>query len=234
MSPEQPVDTVRARRNLVAFFGVAIPAFFFSAFLATLVLRQAGVSEPALHQNAKPKALGAPTQLAQDERATIDLFERSSPSVVHIATSKLRRDPFRRNVLDIPQGTGSGFIWDERGYVVTNFHVVAEADAAVVTLNSGEEFRATLVGTAPDQDLAVLKIQAPETSLPEIAVGTSRGLRVGQRVYAIGNPFGLDQTLTTGIIGGLDREITSLTRRAIRGVIQTDAAINPGNSGGPL
>jgi S1-C subfamily serine protease len=138
------------------------------------------------------------------------------------------------NVLEIPQGTGSGFIWDSSGHVVTNFHVVKGSDRAEVTLSDGSRWKAELVGVEPDKDLAVLKIDAPADKVRGLALGTSRDLQVGQKVFAIGNPFGLDQTLTTGIISGLDREIKSISGRPIEGVIQTDAAINMGNSGGPL
>jgi S1-C subfamily serine protease len=133
-----------------------------------------------------------------------------------------------------PRPTGTGFIWDERGHVVTNFHVLQGASGARVTLSDQSEWQAALVGVFPDRDLAVLRIDAPREKMRPIVIGTSRELQVGQRVYAIGNPFGLDQTLTTGIVSALNREIESATQRRIRGVIQTDAAINPGNSGGPL
>jgi S1-C subfamily serine protease len=136
--------------------------------------------------------------------------------------------------MQVPRGTGTGFIWDDRGNVVTNFHVIQGANAARVTLADQTTWRAALVGAFPDRDLAVLRIDAPKEKLKAITVGGSRELQVGQKVYAIGNPFGLDQTLTTGIISALNREIESVTQRPIRGVIQTDAAINPGNSGGPL
>jgi S1-C subfamily serine protease len=134
----------------------------------------------------------------------------------------------------VPRGSGTGFVWDERGYVVTNFHVVQGASGARVTLADQSSYDAKLVGWFPDRDLAVLRIEAPKEKLPPLAVGSSRDLQVGQRVYAIGNPFGLDQTMTTGIVSALGREIESFNSRTIRGVIQTDAAINPGNSGGPL
>jgi S1-C subfamily serine protease len=138
------------------------------------------------------------------------------------------------NVLQVPRGAGSGFMWDERGHVVTNFHVIQGASGARVTLADQSQWTAELVGAYPDRDLAVLRIAAPREKLKPVALGSSRDLQVGQRVYAIGNPFGLDQTLTTGIISALNREIDSVNDRKIRGVIQTDAAINPGNSGGPL
>ena len=172
--------------------------------------------------------------LPADEQATIDLFRSASPAVVYITTLAVRRDSFSLNVTEIPQGTGSGFIWDDAGHVVTNYHVISGADAAQVTLSDRSTWPAEVVGVEPDKDLAVLKIEAPRGRLHAIGLGTSKDLEVGQRVLAIGNPFGLDQTLTTGVISGLGREIQSTTRRPIQGVIQTDAAINPGNSGGPL
>jgi len=153
---------------------------------------------------------------------------------VHITTLEVQRDFFSLNVQQVPRGTGTGFIWDDRGHIVTNFHVIQGANAAKVTLADQSTHNARLVGAFADRDLAVLKIDAPREKLPPIPVGSSRDLLVGQRVYAIGNPFGLDQTLTTGIISALNREIDSANQRTIRGVIQTDAAINPGNSGGPL
>jgi S1-C subfamily serine protease len=154
--------------------------------------------------------------------------------VVHITSLGAQRDMFSMNVQQVPRGTGTGFVWDERGHTVTNFHVLQGASAAKVTLSDQSTYDATLVGSFPERDLAVLRIEAAKEKLPPLAVGTSRDLIVGQRVYAIGNPFGLDQTLTIGIVSALNREIESFGGRTIRGVIQTDAAINPGNSGGPL
>jgi S1-C subfamily serine protease len=168
------------------------------------------------------------------EQAMVELFERSSPSVVFITTLQDVRSRFGMNVHRVPKGSGSGFIWDADGHVVTNFHVIAEASEAVVTLSDGEEVPATLVGAAPDSDLAVLKIDVGAERLHPITRGTSQNLKVGQFTMAIGNPFGLDQTLTTGVVSALDREIDAMSGRRIFGVIQTDAAINPGNSGGPL
>jgi S1-C subfamily serine protease len=154
--------------------------------------------------------------------------------VVHITTLATEHDLFSRSVQQVPSGTGTGFVWDNAGHIVTNFHVIQEGSGARVTLADQSSWPATLVGVFADRDLAVLKIAAPRDKLPAIPVGTSRDLLVGQKVYAIGNPFGLDQTLTTGIVSALNREIESFNNRTIRGVIQTDAAINPGNSGGPL
>jgi S1-C subfamily serine protease len=172
--------------------------------------------------------------LAADELANIELFKRASPSVVHITSLGVERDLFSLSVQQVPRGTGTGFVWDDQGHIVTNFHVVQGGSGWRVTLADQTSFDASVVGAFADRDLAVLRINAPRAKLPAIAIGTSRDLQVGQRVYAIGNPFGLDQTLTTGLISALNREIESFNSRTIRGVIQTDAAINPGNSGGPL
>lgn len=183
---------------------------------------------------AAPRAVTARGDLAADEKSTIDLFKTVSPSVVYITTLTVQQDFFSFRALEVPQGAGSGFIWDDQGYIVTNYHVIAEARGARVTLADRSTWQAQYVGSEPDKDLAVLKIDAPKNLLPPIPVGTSADLQVGQKVFAIGNPFGFDQTLTTGVISSLGREIESSTHRPIQGVIQTDAAINPGNSGGPL
>lgn len=175
-----------------------------------------------------------PADLALSEQATIKLFENSVNSVAFITTSNDSRSYFNRNPEEIPRGSGSGFVWDKEGHVVTNYHVIQGADNFTVTLNDQSMYEATLVGQEPNKDLAVLKIEAPKDKLSPIPVGQSSNLRVGQSVLAIGNPFGLDYTLTTGIISALGREITSVSQVKIRDVIQTDAAINPGNSGGPL
>lgn len=167
------------------------------------------------------------------EEATIALFENAAPSVVYITTTTVRQDYWSRNVYEIPAGTGSGFIWDDQGNIVTNYHVIQGAYKAKVTLSDQTTWDAEVVGIEPRKDLAVLKIKA-SAKLKPIPIGTSYNLKVGQSVFAIGNPFGLDQTLTTGVISALGREIESVAQIPIRDVIQTDAAINPGNSGGPL
>ena len=184
--------------------------------------------------DAPARAVTPRGPLAPDELANIELFRKSSASVVHITSIGVQRDLFSMNVQQVPRGTGTGFVWDDRGHIVTNFHVIQGANGARVTLADQSSFDATLVGAFPDRDLAVLHIEVARDKLPPITLGSSRDLLVGQRVYAIGNPFGLDQTLTTGIVSALNREIESFNQRTIRGVIQTDAAINPGNSGGPL
>ena len=173
--------------------------------------------------------------LAADEKATIELFEQSRASVVYITTSQLVRDAWTRNVFSVPRGTGSGFIWDDAGHVVTNFHVIQGASDATVKLADGRDYQAALVGVSPAHDIAVLKIGVGFQRPPAVPVGTSADLKVGQKVFAIGNPFGLDWTLTTGIVSALDRSLPGEAGGpAIDHLIQTDAAINPGNSGGPL
>ena len=183
---------------------------------------------------ATPRTVTPRGPLLAEEQAQIEVFRKTSPSVVHITTLETQRDFFSLNAQQVPRGTGTGFVWDERGHIVTNFHVIQGGSGARVTLSDQSTHRANLVGAFPDRDLAVLKIDAAKDKLPPLALGTSRDLQVGQRVYAIGNPFGLDQTLTVGIVSALNREIESFNNRTIRGVVQTDAAINPGNSGGPL
>ena len=197
-----------------------------------------GLAALATAQRAKIEAEARPvvdrSGLTAEERTVTSLFEQAGPSVVYITSIALRRDWFRLNVMEIPRGTGSGFIWDGEGHVVTNYHVIRDGNRAEVTLADQSTWKATVIGVAPEKDLAVLRIEAPREKLLPISIGTSADLLVGQSVLAIGNPFGFDQTLTTGIISALGREIDSMDGVPIRDVIQTDAAINPGNSGGPL
>jgi len=186
------------------------------------------------HRAIEPRAITPRGDLSDAEKTTVELFQQASPSVVYITTVTVRSGWLGLNVTEIPQGTGSGFVWDTAGHIVTNFHVIQRADAVEVTLSNHETFEARLVGAEPDKDLAVLRIDTGAGYLKPIPLGTSSDLQVGQKVFAIGNPFGLDQTLTTGVVSALGRTIQSVTRRKIEDVIQTDAAINPGNSGGPL
>ena len=186
--------------------------------------------------NAQHEAI-PPRILDREEQANVNVFRRASPSVVHISTQKTiaaQRGNLTLNLGSMPLGTGSGFLWDTQGHVVTNYHVIEDSDRVQVKLSDGTEWDAEILGKAPEFDVAVLKINAPANRLKALSIGRSDNLEVGQKVYAIGNPFGLDQTLTTGIVSGLGREIDSRSGDLIRGVIQTDAAINPGNSGGPL
>ena len=192
------------------------------------------VERPEYDEKAEPRVVAARGDLAEDEKNTIDVFEEVAPSVVYITSIEVRRSLFSLNVYEIPQGTGSGFVWDKEGRIVTNYHVVGDASRVEVTLGDNSVYKGILVGAAPDKDIAVLQISAPAGELKPIPLGDSKTLKVGQKVFAIGNPFGLDHTMTTGIVSALEREITAITGRTIQGVIQTDAAINPGNSGGPL
>ncbi|MFQ5954047.1 MAG: S1C family serine protease [Kiloniellales bacterium] len=176
----------------------------------------------------EPRPVTPRGELAEFERFTIELFERAAPSVVYIYTETTPAGRFG------PRGAGSGLVWDSAGHVVTNFHVVEGARRVRIRLDTGEAATATVAGVAPDYDLAVVRLSDTRTGLRPIPIGSSADLKVGQAVFAIGNPFGLSRTLTTGIISALDRRLPTMSRREIPGVIQTDAAINPGNSGGPL
>lgn len=205
------------------------------AILAALLWRE-WPRELRLNEKASPRVVTPRGELGADERSTIDLFEQSRSSVVHITTTTQQRyrTLWGTGAKEVEGGSGSGFLWDDRGFVVTNYHVVRGAKNVFVRLSDGDYVQAFLVGSNPDHDLAVLRIDAGGRELHPVILGRSGDLRVGQDVFAIGNPFGLDWTLTTGVISGLDRSILSVTRTPIEGVIQTDAAINPGNSGGPL
>ena len=171
----------------------------------------------------------------EDEANNIEIFRAASPSVVFVTNTGLyRTNMYSMNVQEMPRGTGTGFIWNTEGLIVTNTHVVEGANRVLITLQDQSTWPAEVLGTAPDKDLALLKIDAPSEKLVPLPLGDSSQLEVGRKVIAIGNPFGLDTTLTVGVVSALGREIKSLTDRTIRDVIQTDASINPGNSGGPL
>ena len=201
-------------------------------------LRQS-VSRPAVAEaQSRPQPGGKERNLDADERATIALFKASQAAVAFITTTEQQVDFWSRTVSEQATGSGSGFVWDDQGHIVTNYHVVepvvgSRSGEITVTLQD-KNLAGTLVGAAPELDIAVIRVQAPKSDLKPIPVGTSGGLEVGQKVFAIGNPFGLDHTLTTGIVSALGRTITSVLNTPIEDVIQTDAAINPGNSGGPL
>lgn len=201
--------------------------------VAVLAWKQLSPLSRLFDPDATPREITPRGNLAEDEQSTIALFKRASPSVVHITTTAVRQNVFTRDVFEIPAGSGSGIIWDHDGHVVTNLHVIQDAQRATVTLNDNTSYEARLVGYDADHDIAVLKIVAPKEKLVPIDVGTSKDLQVGQKAFAIGSPFEFDKTLTTGIVSGLDRTIKT-ERSLIHGAIQTDAAVNPGNSGGPL
>jgi S1-C subfamily serine protease len=225
-----------AERSEPAFSGV-----FSGVFLACLALAIAGLLGSRLlggcgrAEDVDARPVNVRPALGNEEDATIALFESASPSVVNVDSLNVRLNPWaRRQEQAIPEGSGSGFVWDEEGHVVTNFHVVRNGTRFLVRFQDGRSYPAELVGAALDYDLAVLRVDVPRDKRRPLPVGSSSDLRVGQRSFAIGYPFGLEQTLTTGVISGLDRRISSQSGLAIHGVIQTDAAINPGNSGGPL
>lgn len=250
-NPQQQSHTSRSSfsNGLLLFCVLVLAAVVLWQNVGRPILAPSEAKPPARDVDSSPSALhptdtpapqvDAPPvvprgNLAEDEQATMKLFAAASPAVVHIMTHTVERDFFSLNVMEVPQGSGTGFVWDQQGHVVTNFHVIEGASGAQVALGDHSTWTAELVGIAPDKDLAVLKIDAPVERLHPLPVGTSYDLGVGQKTFAIGNPFGLDQTLTTGVISALGREIESRGGRPIKDVIQTDAAINPGNSGGPL
>ena len=208
---------------------------------------RAGAQPIAAQANAVQANVDDPSMdtLWDVERATVDLFRTASPSVVFITTLQNNRRRVDGRVFQTQAGAGSGFLWDEDGHIVTNYHVVrgvveASQDrrrpqqVAQVTLFDQSTHSAEIVGIAPEKDLAVVRIDTKGLDLRPLPVGESDSLQVGQSVFAIGNPFGLDYSLTTGVVSALGREIEALDRTPIRDVVQTDAAINPGNSGGPL
>jgi 2-alkenal reductase len=171
-------------------------------------------------------------KLADWEKGNTDLFRAAAPSVAYITTEARQFNPFQG--VQVAKGAGSGFVWDTDGHVVTNFHVIEGAQTVFVQLDTGDPIPARVVGGAPDYDIAVVRLREKPRQLRPLAVGSSKDLQVGQATYAIGNPFGLTRTLTTGIVSALERHLPTSRGREVRGVIQTDAAINPGNSGGPL
>ena len=216
---------------------------------ANLVKRKAGymvvwafvvlscTSQPMVETNAQPAQADYLSFKTEDEANNIEIFKKASPAVVYVSSTALQRDIFSLNVFEIPQGTGTGFIWNKDGVIVTNHHVIGGADRVTITLNDNTTWDAEVIGLAVSKDLAVLRIDAPEEKLVPLPLGDSSLLEVGRKVLAIGNPFGLDFTLTVGVVSALGREIETAvgqSKRKIRDVIQTDAAINPGNSGGPL
>jgi S1-C subfamily serine protease len=210
---------------LLALLCVLVGAFYLAGSVSW------GTGAPP---SAQPRGITPRGDLGAAEQATINQFKAAAPSVVHVTNVAVCQDPFSLYTREIPRGTGTGFIWDTDGFIVTNYHVVDGASRVRVVLADRSTYDSDQIWGYADKDLAVIRIDAPKGKLKPIAVGTSRDLQVGQETLAIGNPFGLDQTLTTGVVSALDREIESANGLPIRGVIQTSAAINPGNSGGPL
>lgn len=210
-----------------------IKVSFGTLLLAVCGCVVSAAAEPG-RATAGPRPVTPRGPLTSDETGNITVFESSKGSVVYISTSEKVLDYWTLSVETVPHGTGSGFIWDSAGHVVTNLHVIADASLATVRLADGKDYPAKLIGASRTHDIAVLQIKIPASSTKPIPIGTSHDLQVGQKVYAIGNPFGLDWTLTTGVVSALDRSLTGETGTLIQHLVQTDAAINPGNSGGPL
>ncbi len=187
-----------------------------------------------LNPQAEPRPVAARGDLSELEKSNIKIYQEASPSLVQVTNLAEGDGLFGLDVQEVPKGVGSGFVWDTDGHIVTNYHVVKGANAARVTLSDRKTYDARQIWYAPDRDIAVLWIDAPRKKLHPILVGTSHDLKVGQIIYALGDPFGLDQTMTTGIVSALGRKIEASEGHQISGAIQTSAAINPGNSGGPL
>jgi S1-C subfamily serine protease len=216
---------------------VIVLTLFFNGLLYQYlpnILQSDYFSDKNRQEKSEPRVVQARGNLAEDERSTIELFENSRDSVVFITTRQRVMDAWTRNIFSVPSGTGSGFIWDDLGHIITNLHVIKGASEAIVRLADGRDYKASLVGASPAHDIAVLKIGIGFQRPAPVPLGSSHDLKVGQKVFAIGNPFGLDWTLTTGIVSALDRSLPGSDGRTIDNLIQTDAAINPGNSGGPL
>ena len=239
--PPIPTRAAAARAEARARVIVRLLAVLVSALLlavGALSYRMYRLESFALPRNspelATPRPVTPRGDISAAEKSRIALFRKTWQSVVHITTLDVRADPFHLNALQVPKGSGSGFVWDQNGHIVTNFHVIEGADQARVTLSDQSTWPARLVGHSARNDVAVLRIVGAAKRLVPLMIGSSHDLVVGQDALAIGSPFGLDYTLSTGIVSGLGREITSPSGLPIRGVIQTDAAINPGNSGGPL
>src|SRR5690606_31235483 len=214
---------------------VARSRLFMAAVIAMLLLGAGFLGEVPRGVGApEPRSVTPRGAFGSEEAATIALFEAARGSVTYITTRQQVRNFWTRDLFSVPRGTGSGFVWDEAGHIVTNFHVVSGASEAWVRLADAGDHRAALAGASPAHDLAVLRINVGEQRPPALPIGTSADLRVGQKVFAIGNPFGLDWTLTTGVVSALDRSLPGQGDSLVQHLIQTDAAINPGNSGGPL
>ena len=215
-----------AFRNRMTFW------FFIVAATVTVLTLVQYFGDRRQIRNSVPRTVQPRGELADFEKATIDIFNMAAPSVAYIFTENAVRGFF--GTREVRQGAGSGFLWDHQGHVVTNFHVIQGAQRIQVRMDTGEALEATYVGGSQDYDLAVVRLRSMPADIDPIPVGSSNNLQVGQAVFAIGNPFGLSRTLTTGVISALDRRLPTAAGREVVGVIQTDAAINPGNSGGPL
>jgi S1-C subfamily serine protease len=220
-------DPSRADRYIRVFF-------FFMILAGAILFLLPHLKTSWMQIHSEPRVVTARGELAASEKSAIEIFHHSSPSVVYITTLTETINLWTRDITRIPSGTGSGFIWNKDGHIITNYHVLQEASAVRIRLSDQRTFDAKLVGASPDHDIAVLRIETFAGLPSPLPIGTSGDLQVGQMTYAIGNPFGLDHTLTTGVVSALERTLYNDNGSQIKGLIQTDAAINPGNSGGPL
>lgn len=227
---------MKTRHLVIGIFIGLVVGLVLTATFSNFTETSQSTSVATMPVNAIAPANATPDDnaLLADERNTISVFQEVAPSVVFITSKALRQGFFFTDTYEVPAGSGSGFVWDNQGHIVTNNHVVEQASALTVTLSDNSSYEAEIVGTEPSKDIAVLRIKVSSSKLRPVRAGSSTNLQVGQKVVAIGNPFGLDQTLTTGVVSALGREIKANNGRTIQDVIQTDAAINPGNSGGPL
>lgn len=214
-------------RDIRIFFWIIIAM----GFILYLMPR---IENYLIRSTAESKIVTARGELSDVEKSNIQIFEQASPSVVYITTLTEMINLWTRDITRLPRGTGSGFIWDKHGHIITNYHVLEGASEIRIGLSDHRTFNAVLVGASPDHDIAVLRMPIVPNMPSPLPIGSSHDLKVGQMMYAIGNPFGLDQTLTTGIVSALNRSLFNDNGSQIKGLIQTDAAINPGNSGGPL
>jgi S1-C subfamily serine protease len=212
---------------------MAIALFVFTCKRASSPPEATATTTPVTSASATPPPSPAATR-TEDERNTISVFRSVAPATVFVTQLRVVHDYWGGGAQEVPAGSGSGFVWDDQGHVVTNFHVVDGARSLTVTFHDQQSFEAKLVGTEARKDIAVLKVEAPAKLLVPIKVAKATQLEVGQKAIAIGNPYGLDQTLTTGIVSALGRHLQGAGGVTIRDMIQTDCAINPGNSGGPL
>ena len=227
----------RASNERIPWFGSALALYIALLFLGFVLLwRYWPTSQPDVGADptATPRPVAPAGPATSEETTRIDVFKKAKASVVNIASAGLRRDLATMTLQVVPKGSGTGFIWDEKGRVVTNHHVVEGAKRVLITLDDHSTANVTQIRSDPQHDIAVLWTDIPEGKRKPIALGESAKLQVGQGVLAIGNPFGLDHSLSAGIISSLSRSISNDDGRVMRGLIQTDAAINPGNSGGPL
>jgi 2-alkenal reductase len=203
-----------------------------AALLSALAAALAPAAQRGAENPIQSRAVTPRGPLTPSEQSVVRLFESAAPSVAYINTERVEATSFF--TMGVAKGAGSGFVWDNAGHIVTNFHVVEGARNVQVQLDAGKTYAARVIGVAPDYDLAVVKLAEIPPGLRPIPLGSSSDLRIGQSVYAIGNPYGLTRTLTSGLVSALDRHLPTSEIREIAGAIQTDAAINPGNSGGPL